>query len=126
MSYTPPPSQPLRPEAERQWSVLVHVIAGGLNVITGGLFTGFIASLIAYFLLKDRGPFIRAHTATTLNFQITLMIGEIIGLILLIIVIGWVVLFAVWVLNIIFSIMGALAASRGQWYTYPMSIPFFK
>ena len=126
MSYTPPPPQAFRPETERQWSILVHVIAGGLNLITGGLFTGLIAAVIAFFVLKDRGPFVRAHAATTLNFQITLMIGEIIGLILLLVFIGWIVLLVVWVLNIIFSIMGALAAARGDWYTYPMSIPFFK
>src|SRR5579875_3512834 len=126
MSYTPPPAEPFRPETERQWSILVHVIAGGLNLITGGLFTGFIAAVIAFILLKDRGPFIRGHVATTLNFQITLMIGEIIGLILLLVVIGWFVLAAVWIINIVFSIQGALAASRGQAYLYPMSIPFFK
>lgn len=127
MSYTPPPAaQPFRPEAERQWSVLVHVIAGGLNLITVGLFTGLIAAVISYFLLKDRGSLVRAHAATTLNFQITIMIGEVIGLILLIVWVGGFVIFAIWVLNIVFSIMGALAASRGQWYTYPMSIPFFK
>jgi len=126
MSYTPPPAEPFRPETERQWSILVHVIAGGLNLVTGGLFTGLISAIIAYVLLKDRGPFIRGHVATTLNFQITLIIGEIIGLILVIVLIGWLVLAVVWVVNFIFSIQGALAASRGNTYVYPLAIPIFK
>ena len=123
MSYMPPP---MRPNEERTWAVLTHVIAGGLNLVTGGLFAGLIGAIIAFVVFKDRGPFVRQHAATTLNFQITLIIAEIIGLILIIVLIGWLVIGLVWVLNIIFSIMGALAASRGEPYTYPLAIPFFK
>ncbi|MFC4244379.1 DUF4870 domain-containing protein [Gryllotalpicola reticulitermitis] len=126
MSYTPPPAEPFRPETERQWSVLVHVIAGGLNLVTGGLFTGLIAAIIAFILLRGRGPFVRSHAATTLNFQITMIIAEIIGLILIFVLVGWFILAAVWVVNIVFSIQGALAAGRGRAYTYPISIPIFK
>lgn len=126
MSYTPPPAQPLRPEEERTWSVLTHVIAGGLNLVTGGLFAGLIGAVVIYVVFKDRGPFIREHATTTLNFQITLIIIEIIGWILTLLFIGWLVLAAVWVVNIVFSIMGALAASRGEPYTYPLAVRFFK
>jgi len=122
MSYPPPP---LRPDQERIWAILTHVIAGGLNLVTGGLFAGLVGAIVLYLVYKDRGPFIRQHAATTLNFQITLVIAEIIGLVLVVILIGWVVLFAVWALNIVFSILGALAASRGEPYRYPLSIPFF-
>jgi uncharacterized Tic20 family protein len=116
----------MRPNEERTWAVLTHVIAGGLNLVTGGLFAGLIGAIIAFVVFKDRGPFVRQHAATTLNFQITLVIAEIIGLILLIVLIGWLVLGLVWVLNIIFSIMGALGASRGEPYTYPLAIPFLR
>lgn len=123
MSYTPPP---LRAEEERTWAILVHVIAGGLNLITGGLFAGLIGAIVVYVIFKDRGPFIRQHATTTLNFQITLIIIDIIGLITTFLIIGFFILAAVWVVNIIFSIMGAMAASRGEPYTYPLSIKFFK
>lgn len=122
MSCTPPP---LRPDQERTWAILTHVIAGGLNLVTGGLFAGLVGAIIVYLVYKDRGAFIRQHAATTLNFQITLVIAEIVGLLLVVILIGWVVLFAVWALNIVFSILGALAASRGEPYRYPLAIPFF-
>jgi uncharacterized Tic20 family protein len=123
LSYTPPP---LRSDQERTWAVLTHVIAGGLNLITGGLFAGLVGAIIAYVVFKDRGPFVRQHAATTLNFQITMIIAEIIGLILLLVLVGWFILAAVWVLNIVFSILGALAASRGEPYEYPLAIRFFK
>jgi uncharacterized protein len=123
LSYTPPP---LRPDEERTWAVLTHVIAGGLNLITGGLFAGLIGAIVLYVVYKDRGAFIRQHATTTLNFQITLIIVDIIGLITSFIIIGFFILAAAWVVNIVFSILGALAASRGEPYTYPLAIRFFR
>jgi len=132
MSYTPPPqpprysAPPLTPGEERTWSILTHVIAGGLNLLTGGLFAGLIGAIVIYVIYKDRGPLIRQHATTTLNFQITLIIVEIIGWITSFIIIGLFILAAAWIVNIVFSIMGALAANRGEPYTYPLAIRFIR
>lgn len=107
--------QPMNPADERLWATLVHV---------GGIFFSFVPALIGYLVLKDRGPFVRAHTATALNFQLTLLIASFVGWVLTIVVIGFVILAAVWVVNIVFSIIAAIAANKGEWYTYPMSIRF--
>ena len=125
MSDTPPPPPPpqspyeqspqLSPSDEKLWATLVHI---------GGIFFSFIPALIGYLILKDKGPFVRAHTATALNFQITMAIAYVIGYILIFIVVGIFVLIAVWVVNIIFSIMAAVKANQGQPYTYPLSIKF--
>lgn len=111
----PQPSQPLSPSDEKLWATLVHV---------GGIFIGFWSSLIGYLILKDRGPFVRAHTATALNFQLTLVIAEIVGWITTFILIGFLILGAVYIVRIIFSIIAAVAANKGDWYTYPLSIKF--
>ena len=117
--YQPPQypaaPQPMNPADERLWATLVHV---------GGIFFNFVPALIGYLVLKDRGPFVRAHTATALNFQLTLLIASFVGWVLTIVVIGFVILAAVWVVNIVFSIIAAIAANKGEWYTYPMSIRF--
>lgn len=124
MTSTPPPSnpyaspvQPMRPDDEKLWSTLIHV---------GGIFFGFIPALIGYLVLKDRGPFVRGHSATALNFQLTMIIASIIGGVTTLILIGFVILFAVWVLILVLSIMAALAANRGEAYVYPLTIPFLK
>ena len=52
------------------------------------------------------------------------LIGYVIGGVLTIIVIGSVIIFAVGVVIIIFSIIAAVAANRGQYYRYPLSIEF--
>jgi len=124
MSATPPPppgapyggaSQQLSPSDEKLWATLVHV---------GGILFGFLPSLIGYLVLKDRGPFARQHTATALNFQITLAIAYVVGWILSIVFVGFLILAAVWVLNIVFSIIAAVKANQGQYYTYPLAIRF--
>ncbi|MGO4593905.1 DUF4870 domain-containing protein [Leifsonia sp. 2TAF2] len=125
MSATPPPPPPpqqpyggaqqLSPADEKLWATLVQV---------GGILFNWIPALIGYLVLKDRGPFVRAHTATALNFQITIFIAYIVGGILSIVVVGIFIIIAAWVINIVFSIIAAVKANQGEYYTYPIAIRF--
>ncbi|TFC93461.1 DUF4870 domain-containing protein [Cryobacterium sinapicolor] len=119
--YTPPPPNPyqaptqLNPADEKLWATLIHI---------GGILFGPLPALVGYIVLKERGPFIRAHTAAALNFQLTLLLAYIVGSVLTIVVVGFLLLAAAWVLAIVFGIMAALAANRGEYYTYPLTIKF--
>jgi uncharacterized Tic20 family protein len=99
--------QPLSPSDERLWSTL-------------------IPALIGYLVLKDRGPFVRSHTLTALNFQLTMLIAYVIGSVLTFILIGFLVLAAVGIVVLIFSIIAAIAANKGENYKYPLTIEFIK
>lgn len=107
----------MRPEDEKLWATLIHI---------GGIFFGFLPSLIGYLVLKDRGPFVRDHTATALNFQLTMLIAAIVGSILTLVLIGFFILVGVSIAILVLSILAAVAANRGQAYTYPLTIPFIK
>lgn len=125
MSDLPPPPPPqnpyeqpsaaLSPSDEKLWATLVHI---------GGIFFSFLPALIGYLVLKDKGPFVRAHTATALNFQITMTIALIVGSVLTLLIIGIFIIMAVYVLIIVFSIIAAVKANQGEAYTYPLSIKF--
>jgi len=112
-----PAPQPMNPADEKLWATLVHI---------GGIFFNFLPALIGYLVLKDRGPFVRAHTATALNFQLTMLIAGVVGSILTLVVIGIFILIAVGVLVIVFSIIAAVKANKGEWYTYPLTITFVR
>jgi len=119
---TPPQSpyqaaQPLNPGDEKLWSTLVHI---------GGIFFYFLPALIGYLMLKDRGPFVRQHTTTALNFQITIGLASIVGAITTIILIGVFILIAAAIVNLVFSIIAAVAANKGEYYEYPLAIRFVK
>lgn len=117
----PPPANPyqqgaqLSPSDEKLWATLIHV---------GGIFFSFIPALIGYLVLKDKGPFVRAHTATALNFQITMAIAYVVSYILWLVLIGWLITIAIGIIVLIFSIIAAVKANQGQPYTYPLSIKF--
>ncbi|CAN5527797.1 DUF4870 domain-containing protein [soil metagenome] len=107
--------QPMNPAEEKLWATLTHV---------GGLLFGFVAPLIAYLVLRDRGPFIRQHSAAALNFQLTILIAYVVGWVLSLIFVGFLVMLAAWILTIVFGILAAMAANRGEYYRYPLSITF--
>lgn len=107
----------MNPSDEKLWAVLVNI---------GGIFFSFFPALIGYLVLKDRGPFVRAHTATALNFQLTLLIAYIAGGILTVVLIGIPILIAAGILAIVFPIIAAVKAGNGQWYTYPLTIRFVR
>jgi len=124
MSDSTPPTtspyeaiQPMNPSDEKLWSTLIHV---------GGIFFCFIPALIGYLVLKDRGPFVRAHTRTALNFQITMVIGYVLGMILSVAGIGILIILAVGIIVVVFSIIAAIAANNGQAYSYPLTFQFIK
>jgi uncharacterized Tic20 family protein len=121
MTNSTPPSNPYHattpfsPSDEKLWATLVHV---------GGIFFQVLPALIGYVVLKDRGPFVRQHTASALNFQLTLIVAYVVGIITSIVVAGLLILLAAAVANVVFSILAALAANRGESYVYPLSIRF--
>jgi uncharacterized Tic20 family protein len=114
----PSAPQPLMsPADEKLWAMLVHL---------GCFVLGFWSSLIGYLVLRDRGPFVRQHTASALNFHLTMLIAYVAGIVLLFAIVGIFVLLAVGVVQIVFTIMAAVAANKGEYYTYPLSITFVR
>ncbi|MCA5923634.1 DUF4870 domain-containing protein [Curtobacterium oceanosedimentum] len=113
--YTPP--QQMRPEDQRLWATLTHI---------GGIFFNFVAPLVAYLVLRDRGNFIREHTRVALNFHITMGIAYVVSGLLTVVLIGALLIPLIAVLTLVFGIMAAIAANQGQFYRYPLSIEFIK
>jgi len=110
-AYGQPAQAPVSPSDARMWSLFAHI---------GGIFFGFIPSLIIYVIYKDRDPFIRRHAAQALNFQIIMTIAYVISWMLTGIFIGFLLVPAVGIVVIVFSIIAAIAANKGEEYTYPL------
>ncbi|MDO8337340.1 MAG: DUF4870 domain-containing protein [Microcella sp.] len=119
-----PPANPyastpnaMRPEDEKTWAILTHV---------GGLFIPVVAPLVIYLVLRDRGPFIRHHSATALNFHLTIAIAYLVGLATSWLIIGIFVMIAAAIVFYVLGIIAAISAGRGEFYTYPMTIAFLR
>jgi uncharacterized Tic20 family protein len=86
------------------------------------IFFGFIPPLIIYLMNGEKDPFVRHHSAESLNFQITLVIAYIVSFVLMLVLIGFVLFFVIWIAGLIFMIQATIAANRGEWYRYPVNI----
>ena len=90
-----------------------------------GIFLGFIGPLIIWLIKKDQSPFVDDQGKESLNFQLTVLIGYLIGGATSCLFIGLLIL-VIWVLSIVFGIMGAIAANKGEAYRYPFNIRMIK
>ncbi len=122
-SYQPAP--PLTDDQARLWATLTHV-AALVGILVGVGTLGWLGPLIILLVFRDRSAFVTEHARATLNFQITMAIVSVIAFFLWFVLIGFLITAAVYVVVIVFSIIGALAANRGQPYTYPLSIRFLR
>jgi uncharacterized Tic20 family protein len=107
----------------RTWAMILHLsLLSGLVVPMAGL----IVPIIIYVLKKDTLPGIVPHGHVVFNWMISAVIYAVVSIILMLVLVGFLTMFAVVILSIVFPIIGAIKASEGELWPYPLSIPFFK
>jgi uncharacterized Tic20 family protein len=117
--------RPLQPSDERLWAMFTHLSAL-IGIVVGAGFIGWLGPLIIFLVFKDRSAFVAQHSRTTLNFQITMLIANVIGFLLWFVLVGFLITAAIYVVVIVFSIIATVAASRGERYEYPLTIRFLR
>jgi hypothetical protein len=85
-----------------------------------------LAPLIVWLLKRGDSPEIDAHGKEALNFQISMLIYNVIAGVFCLVLIGFLLLPLLWVLNAVFVIIAAIKASDGELYRYPMTIRFIQ
>ena len=116
--------------AAKPWGMEVNTFAMlmHLSQFAGVLvpFGGLIMPIVMWTTNKEKDASIDQHGKNILNWMISLVIYMIGGAILSIVFIGIFVIIAAGVCSIIFTIMGAVKANKGEVWAYPMSIKFLK
>ncbi|MDN6535171.1 MAG: DUF4870 domain-containing protein, partial [Yaniella sp.] len=92
----------------------------------GSLFLGFLAPLIVWLIYRDRSQTLDQQGRTALNWQISAVIYAVVSSVLMFLLVGFVTLFAVAVLDIVFCIIAAVKAGDREAWRYPLSIPFLR
>ncbi len=110
----------------RMWAMICHL--GGL----GGLIPvvpvigSVIAPLIIWQVKKDEDPFIDEQGKEAVNFQISMLLYAIICIPFCFICIGFIMLAAVGIVDIVCLLIAAFKANNGEHYRYPICIRFIK
>ncbi|MBA3780272.1 DUF4870 domain-containing protein [Nocardioides sp. InS609-2] len=127
MSENPYATAPasVSPGEERTLGAVAHAVPLVAMVVSAGLL-GFVGSLVIYLLYKDRGPFVRAHAANSLNVQIITGIVLLISIPLMFVLIGFVTYGVALVVAFVLHLLGALKAHRGEWWNPPMTPRFVR
>lgn len=113
-------AQPLSPTEERNLGMVAHLVPAVLLPLSAGTL-GFVGSLVIYLMYRDRGPFVRAHAANSLNVQIITAILLIVSSVLMIVLIGFLAYPLVIVVATVIHVIGAVKANNGEWWTPPLT-----
>ena len=119
------PQSPISPNQERGLGALAHGVPLVAMVASAGLL-GFVGSLVIYLMYRDRGPFVRAHAANSLNVQIMTGIVLLISIPLMLMLVGFVTYGIALVVAFVLHLMGTMKAHRGEWWNPPMTPRFVR
>ena len=120
------------PHNDRNLAMLVHLGSMCTTLFSGGLFLPVIVPLLAKIVFKDNSAGLQEHIRQQLNFQLTLAIVAVVG------VIGTVLTFGVGIfaflplilfmlgVEVFASVKGAIAASNGEQYAFPFTMDLVK
>ena len=110
----------------RMWAMWCHLsgLAGFLPIVPG--IGCVIAPLIVWQMKKEESPFIDENGKEALNFQISMLIYGVVAGLLILACVGMVLLPAVVVVDVVFLIIAALKANKGEHYRYPLTIRLIK
>jgi uncharacterized Tic20 family protein len=102
---------------EKTMGMLAHIL---------GAVTSFVGPLIIWLIKKDESPFVNDQGKEALNFQITVVIGYVVAMILSFVpFVGCitVILFpAIGIASLVLGILGGLEANKGTPYRYPFAL----
>ena len=88
---------------------------------------GFVGSLVVFLIYKDRGPFVRANAANSLNIQLTMLLWLIVSIpLILAFGLGLLTLFLAPVVAFVLHVVGAIKAASGEWWTPPLTARFVR
>jgi len=108
---------------ERLWGMIAHLSALAGFIIPFGNIAG---PLIVWMIKKDAMPFVDDQGKESLNFQITVTIAAIIAAVLIVFLIGFLLLPAVGLAALVFTVIAGIKANEGVAYRYPFTLRLIK
>jgi len=117
------PAPSVSPQQERTMGAVAHGVPLAAMILSAGLL-GFVGSLVIYFIYRDKGPFVRAHAANSLNVQIMTGIVLLISIPLMLVLVGFVTYGLALVVAFVLHVIGVVKANNGVWWNPPLTPRF--
>ena len=118
------PQMALQTADEKQMGLFLHLSGLAFALVFP---LGIVLPIILWQTQKDKTPALDAHGKMVTNWMISATIYGVISFVLMFFIVGFLTGAAVWLLAIIFPIIGALKANNeGVLWEYPLTIKFLK
>jgi len=108
---------------ECNWAMACHLASLAGFIIPFG---NILGPLIIWVIKKEEFPLVGDQGKEAVNFQITVFLAGLIGALLIFVLIGFLVLFALAVYWLVFTVIAAMHASEGESYRYPYTLRLLK
>jgi uncharacterized protein len=115
-----PGQEPLRPDQERLWAMLAHL----LSFVAAYIALGFVAPLVVLLVFGPRSAYVRAHAVESLNFNLSWLLYAVVSVILALLLVGILLLIALGVAYVVLVIIASVRANNGEFFRYPLTIRF--
>ena len=131
-SYSQAPGQPngyvVSSKDDQNMAMLAHLASAILSLLSFAT-ASILAPLVMWFIYKDKPGYgiTKESARRAFNFNFSLWLISMASWVLMVVTFGilgiilWVVPLVVSILMVIFHSLAALAANRGEQYTYPMT-----
>jgi uncharacterized Tic20 family protein len=93
-----------------------------VSLFVGLPFGNIIGPLVIWLIKKQDSPGVDAHGKESLNFQISMTLYTFLAGLSCFVFVGFVLLPAVLVANLVLIIIASIKASNGEFYRYPLTI----
>lgn len=108
--------------SEKQWILISHV---GTLIGYAVPFGHIIVPLVIYSMKKE-SLMVREHSRRSLNFQLSITLYVFIAFALMLVFIGFFLIAAVAILQLVCVIIATIKADKDEPYHYPLTIEFVK
>jgi len=112
-----------RTQQVNQWAMFIH-----LSLLAGFIvpYAGLALPIVLWQVKKPEMPELDVHGKIAVNWIISLVIYSVLCMLLFFVFIGFLLFPVLIVIAVVFPIIGAVKASNGEVWKYPLSISFLK
>ena len=118
------PQMALQTADEKQMGLFLHLSGLAFALVFP---IGIVLPIILWQTQRDKIPALDAHGKMVTNWMISATIYGVVSFVLMFVLVGFLTGAAVWLMAVIFPIIGALKANNeGELWEYPLTIKFLK
>jgi hypothetical protein len=92
----------------------------------GGFLASFLAPLVIWQVKKNSSRYVAHQAKEALNFQLFLLIGYVLSVVLMFVYVGWLLFVVLLAYEVVAVVRAGVATGRGERYLYPFTIRFVR